>query len=217
MSIFTGQANNWLDFGTGYQFAGAANSNTITVCIRAAGSGSLATLDEGIIRANGWNGGAHLLSGINQGGATTVWTDGTGAEMTCVNTISGAIGFADADRALGMAPLYNSANPPFAISHYASTMPLTYNGEAPTRVNIRNGIYDNFWTVEQLYQLPADNGTPVGTLAAGLTAAAGNPASLSVTDRANYWASVDEMYQMKTSDLTYPANAVVPPSDPQNP
>jgi len=211
VSIFSGSVVTWTDFGGGFQFAGGGtleNPALITTCLRAAGSGSHATLDWAVMRANGWNGGGSLLNFVSTGGPNTIWTDGTGDEMNCINTTAGAIGYADADRALGMAPLYNSSSPAFAIPHYTNTIPLQYNGQSPNRRNIRNGIYDNFYTLQWLYentQNPDYTANPSNhPIAVALVNYASNASIISSTDRSDFWASLNEMAFMKDNDTTYP-------------
>jgi hypothetical protein len=187
--IFSGQAWNWTDFGADFA------SLPIVACLRHAGSGTHATLDMAVMH-NEW--GASLATCANNNtsaacvpavGPTIYFNNGSGDEMNCVNgsgawSGDGAVGYADADQA-------------GSLGSYPDTVVLKYNGEVANRVNIRNGVYDNFWSNQQLYFRTRtawiDN---LCTYAADPTKV---PAS-----KANYWATVCEMNYEKEHDSDYP-------------
>jgi ABC-type phosphate transport system substrate-binding protein len=127
--IFSAQVADWTDLGVG------TVSNPITACFRHAGSGTHAAMDLDVMRP------AAILNAELLGGAGSYnfwFNDGTADLMNCVNGASGGVGYADADATKG-----------------ASTVALTYNGVAPTKANIENGLYD-FYTTQNLYmQTPA--------------------------------------------------------------
>ncbi len=202
--IFSGQAWNWTDFGADF------NSNPIVACLRHAGSGTHSTLDYAVMNNGIWGGNlvsAENVPTVTVPGATVYFNDGSNDEMKCINgatsgTITwsgaGAIGYADADQAVG------------AGSSYTNTSRLTYNGEEPSRVNIRNGRYD-FWTSEWAYENPLapEYSATHPTVSAMMTYAA-NPANIPGVsnfgaDKTGYWASSGEMVYMKGTDKTYPA------------
>jgi hypothetical protein len=132
--------------------------------------------------------------------------DGTGDELNCVNGKNGAIGYADADNAEQMP---NSGNRPGgAGTKYANTQPVQYNGVWPTRWNIRDGIYDNFWSIEYLYGLKTTlgSGSTQGIPeVVSLVAFANNPDKITFLpgNRGMYYASTCEMKVTKTNPAAY--------------
>jgi hypothetical protein len=230
--IFTQQATHWQDLGLGYSASSTNDStynppypaNFITTCYRVAGSGTLATLDYGVLKATA-NGtplsGALPTTNVGLPNSNYVYfNDGTGAELACINGNTGAIGFADADQALYMVPLApGNGN---AVK-YPNIMPLNFEGIVPSRRAIRNGEYDNFFSKEWVFQDPTSptfTGTNGATLLAmvyngstGLIDQLSTPGAISATDRRNFWAAfgevngtiVDqEMVYMKSVDKVYP-------------
>ena len=211
--IYSGAVSSWKDFGDDFRVwdgAAVVAGNPINVCMRHAGSGTHATLDYAVVRGNGWGGTLSFLQGANR-----YFNDSTGDMMNCINggnwagngtggvnwPAYGAIGYADADRA-------NLAN---------TAGPLNYQGEAPNRVNIRNGRYD-FWTLEWLYLDPA-NADYLASKAMidAMEGFAGDPVNLTtlIPSKANYWATKAEMKVKKVSDPSYPVRQV--PTSPQLP
>jgi hypothetical protein len=187
--IFSGQVNNWTDFGAGFP----ANM-PVVACMRHAGSGTHATLDYSVVSGNGW--GSSLVGAANSSNPTVYFNDGSGDEMNCVRgsgswSGSGAVGYADADQAPGT----------------ASTA-MKYNGLYGTRTNIRNGMYD-FWSTQWLYYNPAhpDDST-LHPIYVALSDYAGNPANITtatLSGKAKYWATASEMKYSKATDQAYPA------------
>jgi hypothetical protein len=220
--IFSRQAINWTDLGLGYN---SAAPGIINVCYRVAGSGTHATLDYGVMKGKGYV--------MSQGLPTTntdpnMWfTDGTGDEIGCVNSKAGAIGYADADQALSMPTLWaalgKTGNPT-----YANTIALAYEGIMPSRRALRNGEYDDFYSLEWVFQDPSDpnmTGTPL-LMFQTLMAQLALPTAIDATDRKAFWASYgetngvkvnEEMWFMKTTDQAYPGTANPAPHDAQNP
>jgi hypothetical protein len=180
--IFSGKSWYWTDFGAGF-----TSGVPIVACMRHAGSGTHATLDYGVMRGNGWG---YDLATYESASEPTVWfNNGSGDLMNCVNTVSGAIGYADADQA-------NKTN---------TYGPIKYNGYKPTRVNIRNGLYDNFWSAQHLYENQTDTlYSATHPVVLNLMTFASNPSTVPST-KALYWATQDEMVYMKADDKSYPA------------
>jgi hypothetical protein len=123
--------------------------------------------------------------------------------MNCVNGSgtwagTGAIGYADADQAVS-----------------PNTQAIAYNGEMPHRINIRNGLYDNFWSIQHLYENPAapEYAATHGLVQEMMTFAA-NPNNIP-SCKAPYWAAYGEMQNMKPDDFSYPFKVTAP--NPQNP
>ncbi|MCU0588418.1 MAG: substrate-binding domain-containing protein [Syntrophobacteraceae bacterium] len=191
VQIFSGQAFFWTDFGTNFSVTGNPSAN-IVGCYRHAGSGTHATMDFAVMKGNGW--GASLPQNQVVGGPTVYFNDGSSDMMNCINGSGtwnglGAIGYADADQALALP---------------ANTKALKYNGEAGSRVNVRNGLYD-FWSVQWLYEDPAAPGySNTHPLVTELMAYASVPANVPST-KAAYWAAKDEMNFLKGTDQEYPA------------
>jgi hypothetical protein len=185
--IFSGQAWNWKDFGDDF------NTQPIVACLRHAGSGTHATLDFAVMNGK-W--GANLVAMESAGGPTVWFNDGSSDEMNCINTVPGAIGYADADQ-------------PTAPT-YGNVVRLTYNGEAATRANIRNGKYD-FYTNEWAYENPsAPEYSITHPRVAAAMAFAAQPGNIPTAgfwggDKTNYWASSGEMVFNKANDQAYPA------------
>jgi hypothetical protein len=173
--IFSGQAYNWTDFGAQY----VANT-PIKACMRHAGSGTAATLDLAVMSGK-W--GASMANVESAGGPDIWFNDGSSDEMNCVNQLAGAIGYADADQ---------------STSSYPNTVRLNYNGVTPSADTIKNGEYDNFWTVQNCYYNPSD--ATYGALAGTACNYVDNiPAS-----KTGYWAKVCQMNYMKDHDQNYP-------------
>lgn len=201
VQVFSGNVYYWPDFGGGFfppDGSGGAELYYMPVvaCLRHAGSGTHATLDFAVMRGNGWGG---TLAGEESTSEPIVYfNDGSSDMMKCVNgsgewTGEGAIGYADADQSL---------------STYTDTTALKYNGRKASRINIRNGVYDNFWSTQWLYEDPAE---PNYALTHGVVTSmvdfASDPGNITYATlgvKANYWATMKEMVWMKSSDAGYP-------------
>ncbi|MGO9017104.1 MAG: hypothetical protein ACLQVJ_02020 [Syntrophobacteraceae bacterium] len=246
--IFSRQAFYWSDLGAGYSASSTdsaygTTSAPIIACYRVAGSGTLATLDYGVMRNNGFAI-SGLIPNIDDGDVGPPWpnssdnyvkfNDGTGAEMNCVNSYSGAVGFADADQALSMLPL--SAIVAGKANSYPNVTALSYGGIVPSRRALRNGEYDNFYAKEYMIVNPsnpdltnATTGPAVTAMITNMYNALATPAGVNATDRKDFWAAYGEtstgenngtpvnaeMRYMKSSDKVYPAG--VTPTTPQTP
>ncbi len=187
--IFNGQAYAWADFGPGYP-AGLP----VVACLRHAGSGTHATLDWTVMRGNnawGWT----VLKNQSASEPTAWFNNGSSAMMYCVNTVAGAVGYADADQSdkcgTGLT--------------YESTVALKYNGYLPHRTNVANGKYDDFWSAQHIYCLPADtdSNTDVGKTVRKLMAFASNCNRIP-TSLAKYWATQSEMVYWRDHLWLYP-------------
>jgi hypothetical protein len=189
VNIFSGQAWYWTDFGAWY------NSDPIVACLRHAGSGTHSTLDWAVMRSAAKDWGWPLVTTENAANPTVWFNDGSSDEMKCIDTITGAIGYADADQLEG-------------TSNYPNTHALKYNGVEPRRTKVRNGEYD-FYSNQWLYFKRAL--TPHET---SLIAFASNPDNIPST-KAKFWATADEMVFNKADDRSYPG--YVGADDPQVP
>jgi hypothetical protein len=111
-------------------------------------------------------------------GYSFYFNDGSADEMYCINSLSGAVGYADADQSL---------------ASYPNTHAVTYNGVAPSKANITAGLYD-FFTIQNLY-----TATPVPADMANLCSFMKNPAN-----NTNPWyANVCQLKYSKATDESY--------------
>lgn len=191
--IFSGQAPNWKFFGDWYPDLGTA------ACLRHAGSGTHASMDYAVMRSTSNDWGWPLLnteaSRLNPTTNTTdpavYFNDGSSDEMTCINELPGAIGYADADQ------LEGSAN-------FQNLFALKYNGVEPRRTKIRNGEYD-FYSNQWLYGNPARTAySAVKTSWVELMVAfAADPDNIPAS-KTRFWATQSEMRYNKSTDALYP-------------
>jgi hypothetical protein len=189
--IFSGYVTDWSDLGTYF------TPQNVVACLHHAGSGTHAALDLTVMNS-GW--GTNMLA-AEQASAPTVWfNQGSGDEIKCINgnatttptgSLIGAIGYTDADQAVGVA---NTSQ---------NVAPLKYNGLYPTRSVIRNGMYD-FFTNAWLFTNPAANTTTNNAVAAKLVAYALDPVNVPPIG-INYWATQGEMRYNRISDTGYPS------------
>jgi hypothetical protein len=179
VNIFSGKAWYWTDFGAWY------NPDPIVACLRHAGSGTHSTLDWAVMRSAAGPDWGWPLVQVENAAEPTVWfNDGSSDEMKCIDTILGAIGYADADQLEG-------------TSNFPNTHALKYNGVEPRRTKVRNGEYD-FYSNQWLYF----NRT-LTALESNLIAFASNPANIP-SSKAKFWATQSEMVYNKTNDRLYP-------------
>lgn len=195
VEIFSGQAWYWSDFG------GEFSTDPIVACMRHAGSGTQATLEYAVMLGNGW--GARYANTESSSDPTIWFNDGSSNMMNCINTQTGAIGFADADQSL---------------ASYTNTVRVKYQGEAASRVNIRNGRYD-FWSTQWIYENPnapeySTTHPWVSNASNGLMEFAADPDNIP-SSKTGFWAAKSEMRYMKSSDKAYPT--YTDPTAPQTP
>jgi hypothetical protein len=205
VSLFSGGIKKWSDFGAGYPDLHA------TICLRHAGSGSGATLDGSVMNGGLW--GTALISTPNNPNdaaagsiasydntvADVYFNDGTSDELNCVNTFSGAVGYADADAGLTKAASY--ANIP--NNGAGDVLPIMYQGVAPSANAIANGVYD-FWTKEQVFLTKNAPSTVEKNTVQHLTTYLNSPTVLAGVGFGGYWANLTSVLPTKTGDFTYP-------------
>ena len=193
--LFSGQVGDWSQFGAYY------TAQPVTLCLRHAGSGTHATLDYAVMSAGTTGWGAALVNTEDQVGPPVTWfNNGSGDMSNCINgdntvtgstptgSLIGAIGYSDADMAVGKATSLNIAQ-------------VKYNGFYPTRTHIRNGEYD-FYAPSWLYYNNTHNAADT-TAIKNMVTYAQNPANIP-SAKVNYWAALSEMQFLKTSDKAYP-------------
>ncbi|MBT0666132.1 hypothetical protein KI809_17615 [Geobacter pelophilus] len=183
VNLFNGTVNNWADFGANYA------SKPVVTCMRHAGSGTQAAFEKTVMSGgNAWGGNIP----VDQVAGRTYFGKSSGDLIKCVNGNSvaspngnatvAAIGFADADQPLGVA---NTSQ---------NVVRINYNGVAPSRINIRNGIYD-YWTTQWIYQVAGSEKPIVNDM----ITFASDPANIPA-DKAGMWASAAEMKFNKFTD-----------------
>jgi hypothetical protein len=185
--IFSQQTADWSDFGAYF------TAQPTVACLRHAGSGTHSALDKTVVNGS-WGGTLATTEAVD-----SIWfNQGASDEIKCINgnstatstgSLIGAIGYADADQAVGTAGTSQNVKL------------IKYNGVYPTRAAIRNGLYD-FYTNAWLYTNPANTAT-VNALAASIVAFAQVPANVPAS-KANFWAAVGEMKYNRGSDAGYP-------------
>ena len=201
--LFSGYIKNWSDLGAYF------TPQPVVACLRHAGSGTHSALDLTVMNS-GW--GSVVASKEKTSTSAGVkappfiyFNQGSGDEIKCINgntdaattgSLIGAIGYADADQALGVAATSQNVRQ------------LKYNGNYPTRTAIRNGQYD-FYTNAWLYTNndATDANSIVNDATNGLIVYAQNPLNVPAS-KTNYWAAKSEMKFNRGSDVAYPGKAV---------
>lgn len=186
--IFSGYVADWSDLGAYF------TPKPVVACLRHAGSGTHSAFDLTVMNAAwGLNTAAEEVAGqiyFNQGSTDEIKCINGATTATPNGSLNGAIGYADADQAIGTTNVSQNVKQ------------LKYNGFYPTRSAIRNGLYD-FYTNAWLYTNPA-NSAATNAIANSLIAFAQDPANVPAS-KANYWASVAEMKFNRAADNSYPA------------
>jgi hypothetical protein len=230
--LFSGQILYWSDFGTANGATGGYyTTKPVTLCMRHAGSGTLATLDLGIVRGNGWGNGLVQFESDPAGGSTNpnnlpyVWfNNATGDMKNCLtwaagnltgvtpmatldpNGVGGAIGFMDADNA-----------------NTASYVQIKYNGFAANRINMRDGMYDDFYAVNHMYRntgnLNSSQTAIYNTLIGYISNPANiNPSTVGAGKSLTYGAATElRVSKQAGGDATYPEVVAGGPADPMVP
>ncbi len=86
--ILAGNVLNWADLG----YSVSAGSGAIVTCQRTVGSGTLATLDETMMRTKFWSGGIN-----GSPSATNIANASSSNVVSCINTNQNSIGYVDSD------------------------------------------------------------------------------------------------------------------------
>jgi ABC-type phosphate transport system substrate-binding protein len=191
--IFSQGVANWSDLGAYF------TAQPIVACLRHAGSGTHSTLDLAVVNSSWGSNVAQYENATASAYTPVTWFNQSSTdEIKCINggstanpngSLIGAIGYADADQAIGVA---NTSQ---------NVKQLKYNGFYPTRTALRNGLYD-FYTNAWLWTNPA-NGSTINNLAADMIAFAKVPTNVPPS-KVNYWATQSEMKFNKATDNSYP-------------
>jgi hypothetical protein len=185
LMLFSGKALTWDQFGSAYP------AKDTVICLRHAGSGTHATLAAAVMRKD--------QPIVKEEDCPYIsFNDGSSDMMKCINTNDGvavadaaAVGYADADALAGS-----------GAALYPSVKPLNYEGAAPTRTNIQNGVY-SFWSHQWLYECAPGN-TTTHPWVQQLAAYAGVDANLVALGLGDFWAADSSMNVDKTTDFSMP-------------
>lgn len=201
VQLFSGQVANWQDLGAAF------DSQAVSACIRKPGSGTHAAIEKTVMNAGdtGWG---NLIAGQNNPPAVN-YIGSSDDMVNCINTNTGGVGYLDADKGL---------------SAGTNVVKVNYNGNFPSRANIRNGAYD-FYTVGHMYTNPTtvtgdtanlygklrdfaqDPKNIPGTTVASGTGTAADPYVFNIAagKKAIWWAALKEMKFIRDTDLKFPA------------
>jgi hypothetical protein len=204
VALFGAGIADWSDFGVYYP------AKPVTLCMRHAGSGTSATLDWGIMEGNGWGNQLYGTLGQGENRAASAsppyiyFNDGTSDLQNCLKWANGSVaGDALAAGEQGGAIGYMDADNGSTADYVA----IKFNGVAPSRIAMHDGIYDNFWTINRMY-------VPAGLLSGQvqiyyqMLTTLGDPNKITNANlggtRGNYYGSTVELNFPKTSDTAYP-------------
>jgi hypothetical protein len=213
VALFSGSVTNWDEFGTDFY-----PSKGVVLCLRHAGSGTLATLDWGVMKGNGW--GTGLVTAANRTNSSgkpakssapiTYFNNGTSDMKNCLawadgnatysggtwdttpasTSLSGGVGFMDSDNA-------NSGG---------DYIQVKFNGIRASRVAMHDGIYDDFWTVNRMYTSALS--TQLTDLIAIMVNVANVPGNINTatvgSTRAYTYGASSELNYAKPTSGTYP-------------
>jgi ABC-type phosphate transport system substrate-binding protein len=189
--LFSGQIKNWNQFGPYFP------NLPVVLCMRHGGSGTHATLENGVFRGD-----AVMVTNTVPVGPNYIWHHTSSTDLTdsCVETNAGSIGYVDADKALG-------------IDDTGHIHQMKYQGVEPTRGKIVNCEY-NYWAAQNIFWDPdcietaGDYPSAVRTqIVNDLMAYAADSANLTPAlfgERAKFWATQAEMNCAKANDYAYP-------------
>ncbi|KAF0219905.1 MAG: hypothetical protein FD174_1629 [Geobacteraceae bacterium] len=192
--LFSGQVPTWKYlgeyFGSAAGAQGSAADITTKVCLRVPGSGTHAVLDKMIMSAGDTGWGTSIAAYNDPTGIPSVNYVKTSDDMvTCVNGAAGAVGYLDADKGISA-----TAGP--------NVVKVNYNGNFPSRTNIRNGVYD-YYSIGLLYTNPATLTADDATVYSNLLAFANDPANIPASKQL-WWATFGEMQYYRGTDLSFP-------------
>jgi ABC-type phosphate transport system substrate-binding protein len=222
--LFSGNINNWNQFGSAYVPAGFTNSRVV-LCMRHAGSGTHATLDKAIMRGDRLLSSQQSVSNsIVAASPKILFHESSSDLMKCVNengtylpttTIEvAAIGYADTDKPVSS--LDASGNEVFS---YPNVKRLKYNGggEGMTPANmtafgysgqkneIINGI-NEFWSSQWMYiKQGQESETTMGLFDKMMAFASSKVLPCTAANTTGcYWLTKGQLKAKKETDTTVP-------------
>jgi ABC-type phosphate transport system substrate-binding protein len=200
--IFSGQIVDWSDLGF--------TAKPINVCFRHAGSGTSATLQLAELSPAKIYGLGAIVNAPNPDGSGTYsyyFNDGTGNEETCVNTLNGAVGYFDADKAQSVGPgtsYQGIAAVNFnSVPAFSGTLPAASTAGSALKGMIEKGEYD-FWTVENLFEAYNNTSTTNTTDMTNLCTFLKNAGNSGVAMPDSWYAYTCQLNFMKSGDASYP-------------
>ncbi len=217
VALFSGVVKNWNDFGVYYP------NKPVTLCMRHAGSGTSATLDLGIMEGNGWGTGLvqneQPVSGATQ--PYVYFNDGTSDAQNCLEwvggesfsterttvgtALNGGIGYWDADAGpfAGNTTCQSGLTAPCGA--YAG--PIKFNGVAPSRITMHDGLYDNFWTINRMYA-PRTLSTTLLTMVDMIVSYLDSPTNVTTAlasgNKGLFYGAASELNFNKNTSIAYP-------------
>lgn len=223
--LFSGNVNNWNQFGSAYVPSGFSSSRVI-LCMRHAGSGTHATLDKAIMRGDRQLPVTEVKSVVAAPTAKILFHESSSDLMKCVNdngqysptsTIEvTAIGYADTDKPVSSLDADN--NEVFSSS-YPNVKRLKYNGggEGVTTANMSTFGYsgqkneiikgaNEFWSSQWMYiRESQESAATMGLYDAMMNYASAKvlPCSASSTTGC-YWLTKGQLKVKKETDTTVP-------------
>ncbi len=223
VSLFAGKIKHWSDFGEWF------TDKPVTLCMRHAGSGTHATLDLGVMQGvdgNGWGdaivqteqratnvtqatlpiayfndqstdianclnwaGNRSSVANPSGGAVDTYYSDPNGSTSQ-----NGAIGYQDGDKSNG--------------TYYTQVL---LDGVLPNRATMRNGVYNNFWTINRM--LIGDTVTSAANLTKiyqDLYAFLTNPTNITASSKGDFYGTSGELYPLKSTSLSFPDGRQTP-------
>jgi hypothetical protein len=224
--LFSGSIKYWSDFGTSNGAAGGYfTTKPVTICYRHAGSGTHATLDLGIVKGKGWGSLLKQNEKDVRNGATAPYmyfNDATSNMKNCLTWVNGGNSGAPDSMAS-----YNAAAVGGAIGYMdadngntANYVQIKYQGYVANRINMRDGLYDDFFAINRMYKNPtmsADQAAIETALFNYVSTPANINAGTVGAARALTYGSVKELrFNKSSSDINYPTKVLTVPS-PQMP
>ena len=189
VSLFSGQVMDWNEFDP------SLDSLPVVLCMRHAGSGTVATLDASVMRGNGslvYEEVRHDSTSITTGVQPETWFNNGSSDMVkCVGENFGAVGYADADKC-GAAGI-----------SCTGVKRMTWQGVEPSSIAIKNGQYD-FWSAQWLYSNEAAKGNTKGDAMIDALAAYASIEANLPESKAPFWAAQEAMKWGKGTDFLYP-------------
>nr|WP_321403863.1 hypothetical protein [uncultured Desulfobacter sp.] len=195
VSLFSGKVAEWGMFDGSYDPNDESTYNTVVLCMRHAGSGTLATLNAAVMRGD-----ANLPQAekaydnedVLWGLAPVIYfNDGSSQLIECIQQAYtdgyAAVGYADADKC------------GTAGDSKTNVFRMTWMGEDGYADKIKYGVYD-FWSAQWMYY--NESGDTLTAVQALIDFASDSANMLS--SKATFWAAQGDMQVEKGTDFTYP-------------
>jgi ABC-type phosphate transport system substrate-binding protein len=187
--ILAGNVLNWADLG----YTVSAGSGAIVTCQRTVGSGTLATLDEVMMRTKFWQGGINGTAS-----ATNIANASSSNVVTCINTNQNSIGYVDSDSVNAT----NFPNGAYQVAIGGQPVNAGALGTGVARLTaLRCGRYPYWADWNVITRTAGVEGAPINA-AAGTNAAIGNlqTAMLNNNPLPDFWLSENDTFVFKNDD-----------------